>query len=988
MAIEKSNLIRLSGYLWEIPKSFRNDMLVPARIYATDKMLEGIGRDRSLEQLVNVTTLLGIQKHALVMPDAHEGYGFPIGGVAVTSYPDGVISPGGIGYDINCLHPETRLSLSFGSYLPIKNLNRSWRNFSVYLINKKARTVKQDKIINFLNRKENKAIYDIKTKFGFSVRATGDHPLYTSKGMKKTEDLKVGEKVITYPFSGVEYSEPGNRELMTRQKIIAAFSELKLSDSGNRRSQLLRWFEKKNLLNIRCDSSQTPYLIKAIGFLFGDGAMNLVGKDRRGLVSFYGKKEDLLILKHDLSQIGIKGQIYSRKKLSEIRSRKGKIYKFARVENRFQIKSTALVILFYLLGVPLGNKTNKKFSVPSWINCEKSPLWHKRLFLASFFGAEMSTPKTLNKCNFYLPTLNINKSILLKKNGEHFLENIKTMLNEFGINSFEVREIKGLGKENSTTGLRFQISGTPENLISFFQKIGFEYNKRKQKLAYLAVSYLKFKQKVLILRENTRQAVRILYRQKVPAMALRNKFESAYTPAQFIEHSVWQKERDVPRTAFDFISFDEFSKQYQYGSEGFVVDEIESIEKKQYDGLVYDITVNHPDHNFIADNVVVSNCGVRLLKSKLNYQDVKDHLENLANELYREIPSGVGRGGKLKLETRKLDEVLSQGVKWAVKEGFGEAEDLNHIESQGSLSNADPAAVSEHAKNRGRDQLGTLGAGNHFLEIDRVEQVFDEEHARAFGLSPNQIVILIHTGSRGLGHQVATDYIRIMNKAMPRYGITVPDRELVCVPLSSPEGTDYFNAMAAAANFAWTNRQLIMAGVRKIWKNVLGNSGGKLSILYDVAHNIAKIEDHEIDGKIEKVIVHRKGATRAFGPGHPDLIEEYQKTGQPVIIPGSMGTASYVLVGTEKAMEESFGSTCHGAGRAMSRHAAKRQVYGEQLKRELEKEGILIRVGSVRGLAEEAPIAYKDVHEVVDVVHQAGIATKVARLRPLVVIKG
>ncbi len=377
------------------------------------------------------------------------------------------------------------------------------------------------------------------------------------------------------------------------------------------------------------------------------------------------------------------------------------------------------------------------------------------------------------------------------------------------------------------------------------------------------------------------------------------------------------------------------------------------------------------------------NCGVRLLKSNLDYEDAKEHLENLANELYRAIPSGVGRGGKLKLNTRELDEVLSQGVKWAVREGLGEPDDLNHIESQGSLSNADPAAVSEHAKNRGRDQLGTLGAGNHFLEIDRVEQVFDEEHARAFGLLPNQVVILIHTGSRGLGHQVATDYIRTMNKAMPRYEITVPDRELVCVPLSSPEGTDYFNAMSAAANFAWTNRQLITHGVRKVWKSILGDLGGELSILCDVAHNIAKIETHfipqpetrNLKSEEVKLIVHRKGATRAF-------------PGQPVIIPGSMGTASYVLVGTQKAMEDSFGSTCHGAGRAMSRHAAKRQVYGEQLKRELEKEGIFIRAGSIQGLAEEAPMAYKDINEVVDVVHNSGIAKKVAKLMPLVVIKG
>lgn len=397
------------------------------------------------------------------------------------------------------------------------------------------------------------------------------------------------------------------------------------------------------------------------------------------------------------------------------------------------------------------------------------------------------------------------------------------------------------------------------------------------------------------------------------------------------------------------------------------------------------------------------NCGVRLLKSELDYEDVKNNLEKLASELFSEIPSGVGRGGKIKLDNKKLDDVLNNGAEWAVKEGYGNKDDLNHIESGGKIENADAKAVSDHAKKRGRDQLGTLGAGNHFIEVGKVEEIFNEETAKTFGLRKNQTTVLIHTGSRGLGHQVATDYIRIMNKAMPNYKITVPDRELVCVPFSSPEGQKYFSAMAAAANFAWANRQLITWLTRKVWAKVF--SGSKLSVIYDVAHNIAKIEEHNL-GKFEKpspptpspylrrgwliepgegekisnsktvkLIVHRKGATRAF-------------PGQPVIIPGSMGTASYVLVGTERAMQESFGSTCHGAGRQMSRHAAKRTITIDRLKNNLKKENIIVKAGSIQGLVEEAPEAYKDIHSVVDVVHNAGIAEKVARLKPLVVIKG
>jgi len=392
------------------------------------------------------------------------------------------------------------------------------------------------------------------------------------------------------------------------------------------------------------------------------------------------------------------------------------------------------------------------------------------------------------------------------------------------------------------------------------------------------------------------------------------------------------------------------------------------------------------------------NCGIRLMRSHLKYADVKDHLENLSKRIYHVVPSGVGEGGPFRLSKPDMDGVLRLGIEWMVKQGFATENDARHIESFGRLENADPSKVSDQAKERGQDQLGTLGSGNHFAEIDVVDQIYDEQAAGAFGLYKDQIVIMVHCGSRGLGHQVATDYIRIMMKVMEGYGITLPDRELACVPFSSPEGTDYFNAMAAAANFAWSNRQFIMHNIRQAWKKELGEAGGDLSLVYDVAHNMAKIETHDIAteglegsalNKKQKVIMHRKGATRAFGPGHPELAQEYRAIGQPVLIPGSMGTASYVLVGTEQGMSTSFGSCCHGAGRVMSRAAAKKLIHGRTLREQLLKEqGIYIQTDSMVGLAEEAPNAYKDVDEVVGVVAQAGIAGKVARLRPCAVVKG
>jgi len=361
------------------------------------------------------------------------------------------------------------------------------------------------------------------------------------------------------------------------------------------------------------------------------------------------------------------------------------------------------------------------------------------------------------------------------------------------------------------------------------------------------------------------------------------------------------------------------------------------------------------------------NCGVRLLRSGKTADEVSPHRVKLGEMIFKEVPSGVGRGGSLKLTAGELNGVLARGAQEMIRLGYGAEEDLEHIESQGILEEADPSFVSDGAKKRGADQLGTMGAGNHFVEVGEVEKIFDEETARRLGLFVSQITVLIHTGSRGLGHQVATDYIRLMSQAASKYSISLPDRELACAPFGSEEGMRYFAAMSAAANFAWANRQLITHEVRSAWKRALGSNGGPLEIVYDVAHNIAKVEGD--------FVVHRKGATRAF-------------PGQPVLIPGSMGTGSYVLVGEEKSLKESFGSTCHGAGRRMSRAEAKREMRGDDLKRMLEKKGIAISAGSMHGLAEEAPGAYKNVDEVVDVVHRAGIAKKVARLKPLAVIKG
>jgi len=384
------------------------------------------------------------------------------------------------------------------------------------------------------------------------------------------------------------------------------------------------------------------------------------------------------------------------------------------------------------------------------------------------------------------------------------------------------------------------------------------------------------------------------------------------------------------------------------------------------------------------------NCGVRLATTHLLAADVRARLQDLVDALFRGIPSGVGSTGSVRLTLAEEKKVLLEGSRWALRQGYGEPSDLERTESQGCMPEADPQVVSERALERGRNQLGTLGSGNHFLEVGVVDRIFDQEAAQAFGLHEGQVTVLLHSGSRGLGYQVCDDFLAFMTKRIHKLGIDIPDRQLSCAMIQSEEGRRYYAAMACAANYAWANRQIMMHGVRQIFEQVLaiGPRELGLQLLYDVCHNIARKEEHSVEGNKRWVCVHRKGATRSFQPGHKDVPGVYRQVGQPILIPGDMGTASYVLVGTARAMEETFGSTCHGAGRVMSRAKAKKASKGRAIDRELAARGILVRWTGRSTLSEEIPDAYKDVSEVVDVVHGAGISRKVARLRPMAVVKG
>ena len=385
------------------------------------------------------------------------------------------------------------------------------------------------------------------------------------------------------------------------------------------------------------------------------------------------------------------------------------------------------------------------------------------------------------------------------------------------------------------------------------------------------------------------------------------------------------------------------------------------------------------------------NCGVRLLRTDLTKTEVVPRIKELVNTLFAEIPSGVGSHGKVRLTKENQRRPLVEGARWAVQQGMGEPEDLVFTEAGGCIPGANPDAVSHKAYERGRDQEGTLGSGNHFAEVQFVDRIYDEDAAQALGLFPGQVTVLIHTGSRGFGHQVCTDYLAGMERAVKKYGIQVPDRQLACAPFDSEEAQAYLGAMRAAANYAWANRQCLTHWTRQVFERLFRKSPRDLgmSVVYDVAHNIAKVEEHQVGGRSMRLVVHRKGATRAFPPGHPELPERYRAVGQPVLVPGDMGRASFVLVGTKGAMDETFGSTCHGAGRLLSRAAAIRAARGRSIERELEDTyGVYVRATGRDSVKEEMPEAYKNVQDVVSVCHNAGISKMVARLRPLGCIKG
>lgn len=990
MALEKSGMRieKVSDFIYEIPVTEKKGMQVPARIYSSPKLFNELD-EGVFNQITNVATLSGIQEYAFCMPDGHWGYGFPIGGVAAFDRKEGIISPGGIGFDINCLSGNTKILHEFGYFKEISEFDEDWQQQSIKCLDV-GKKLESTKIVRFIKTKPKNKVYKLKTETGKEIVVTAEHPVLTPIGMFESEKIYIDDLVAINSFEGIKFENPS-------EEILVSETDLKKIYPGSKKGfyQITKFLKEKNLLPLKMNNPNMPYLIKIMGFIQGNGNLGFLKKNPTATnISFYGKEEDLKLIKKDFEKLGFGLSLFSRHRKHSIQTSYDLI-EFEAMKHSAHSSSSALGFLLKALGVVVGNKVEKEFEIPKWLF--NSPLWMKRLFLAAFFGAELSSPKILtgHKFTFYFPTLSMNKRKELVLNARIFLNQIKKLLAEFEVESNLIVERKEFVNKHGKISirLRLQVSETNENLIKFYSTIGFEYNLRKQFLGNLAVHYLKIKENVLNERNQSIEKTVSMYQSGMKLKQIVKEVGSGNINERFIARSLWQGRKTSPRIAFNFDSFNEFVKNRTIGlgEVGQSWDKIISKEEIQFNDFVYDFTVENSNHNFIANSIVSSNCGMRLLTTNLSFKEVQPKLHELVNELFERVPVGVGRKGFVKLSSKDFDELMVDGVKWCVEKSLAWQEDVKATESHGAIPLANSEKVSQKAKLRGIDQLGTLGSGNHYLEIQVVkkENIFDEEIAKAFGIFPEQIVVMLHCGSRGFGHQIASEYLDKFLSVMPSYGIKIPDPQLACAPFESKEGQDYFQAMACAANMAFANRQVIAHRIREVFSKVFHKSAEELemNLVYDVAHNIAKLEKHKIKGQVKELIVHRKGATRSFPPAHEELWGKYNSFGQPVIIGGSMETGSYLLVGTESA-SQTFYSTAHGSGRTMSRVKAKKLVEGKKLQKEMERKGIFVKTVSYSGLAEEAGLAYKDINEVIEAVHEAGLSKKVVSFKPIGNIKG
>jgi tRNA-splicing ligase RtcB len=938
-------LERVREHVWEIPRE--GEMRVPARVLASEALLEEIQDDRTLQQLRNTTHLPGITKHAVCMPDGHQGYGFPVGGVAGIDAEKGCISPGAVGYDINCLSGETDVQLQFGRHRRLADLQDDFEDERAVV----AAADRPGSEIRLFTEREAESVSEVTTATGETVTATADHPFRTPDGMVELDELEPGDTVFVSPFRGIEHEDPPAETLLTED------------DFQGEDAQVRRALVDRDILPLTTADETFHRLLKILGYVTGDGSL-----DGGRLTWFHGEPADLEAVRGDIGAIGFEPSEVSPRH----RTRSIDGTEVETTEHGFETTSKAFRRLLEELGAPVGEKVTANVSTPWYFDHLTD--WQKALYYAAYFGAEMDAPSAQHDGAICRPNVSLTRSVETADAGTEFLRDLADFLSDLDVETNAIERFEAdSNREHETVRLRLGIENDPETLLNLYSTIGFRYSHRKQKRAAKAIQYLRTRERQRERRQTTAREAATMADGGVSVEKITSSFET------FCEEVSVREDMTVETTIEDIS---------ERGSE-----------------TVYDIGVCHDAHTFVADGFVVSNCGVRMVRTDLTYDDVEGHETELVEALFEAVPSGLGGGGVHEGSRSDVEAILERGMDWAHEQGYAVADDLAHCEDEGRRPEADAAAVSQKATDRGKAQVGSLGSGNHFLEVQRVTDVYREDVADDFGLSEDQVVVLIHCGSRGLGHQVCTDYLREIEQTHQGLLARLPDKELAAAPADSQLAAEYYRAMCGAINYAWVNRQLVTHQTRQVFADVFGEPWEDLGmdLLYDVAHNIAKKETHEVgvgpegraaigdapDSERRELYVHRKGATRAFPAGRSEVPAAYRDVGQPIIIPGSMGAGSYVLRGGEQSLSETFGSTAHGAGRLMSRTQAKDEYWGETVQDELrERQQVYVKAQSGATVAEEAPGVYKDVDEVVRVSDALGIGDRVARTFPICNIKG
>ena len=964
-------LEQVREHVWEIPQT--GEMRVPGRVLASEALLEEITQDRSLQQLRDTTHLPGIQQQAICMPDGHQGYGFPVGGVAALDAETGCISPGAVGYDINCVAGESEVRLSFGRRIRIDDLADRFENEQALV----AGDSPVASPIRLFTESGEKTVYELTTTTGECIETTGGHEFHTPDGMVALTDLSPGATVSIQPFRGLSHEEPADRTLLT---------ETAFSDEPPR---LRRALTERGLLPLSTADAAFHRLLSVLGFFTGNGSF--AGSER---TCFYGDAKDLERLRADIEAIGFTASAVSPREQEHTNSTGEGTDGSAGCE--IETTSKAFRVMLRKLGAQSGTKVEPGGTTPWYFDQLTS--WQTALYYSAYFDTAMTAPSEGRASGLAGPTVSQTRSVEAAAVGERFLADLAAFLEAVGVETTEIERNKpGTGDASESVRLRLGIENDDENLRRFFTTVGYRYSGEKQRKAAKAIQYLKHR--------STKPRRRRQEQASNEARALadggneRARVTATATAADIgtDECRDWDgdggdidsSDRAVEQRPWQERGFEAFCETVAVGPDMTVATEVETITEAGTKP-VYDIGVAHAAHNFLANEFVVSNCGVRMVRTNLQYEDVSGREEALVDRLFEAIPTGLGGGGVAEVSGSDVETILERGVEWAVENGYGVQSDLAHCEDEGVRPEADAGLVSKEAKDRGANQVGSLGSGNHFLEVQRVTDIYRDGVAAEFGLSPDQIVVLIHCGSRGLGHQVCADYLRAIEQTHQGLLDQLPSKELAAAPAGSRLAQEYYAAMAAAINFAWVNRQLITHQTRQVFQRVFDRSweAMEMELLYDVAHNIAKRESHTVEGSDRELFVHRKGATRAFPAGRPELPPAYRAVGQPVIIPGSMGAGSYILRGGDRSLAETFGSTAHGAGRLMSRTQAKNEYWGGDVADKLEQEHVYVKAESGATIAEEAPGVYKDIDEVVRVSDALGIGDRVARTYPVCNIKG